>query len=157
MASDALRDGLSRQPAAPAEHGGAEADGTDEKALGTVESGTGRKGKAPDRVDGLCGLGDRSRAEHLGRPQKPQPQKAGLLRQESMLEGKIAQREGEQGKAVPVLARASDGRRSLGTADKGRSLRTVAGRAGCAEAGSGSRIEPQLERTPRTWFGFPFF
>ena len=62
--------------------------------------------KMLDRVDELYELGDYSRSKYLDRSQRLQSQKADLLRQKSMLEDKIAQREGKQKKAVPILTKA---------------------------------------------------
>ena len=108
MILDALKDELSRQLTVLAEYGGVEADDTDEKALEIVESEIEKKDKMLDRVDELYELGDYSRAKYLDRSQKLQSQKADLLRQKSMLEDKIAQRESKQKKAVPILTKVLD-------------------------------------------------
>lgn len=149
MILDALKDELSRQLTVLAEYGGVEADDTDEKALDIVESETEKKDKMLDRVDELYELGDCSRAKYLDRSQKLQSQKADLLRQKSMLEDKIAQRESKQKKAVPILTKALDEYHSLDTADKNRLLKMIIERADYTKTESGSHIEPQLGYTLR--------
>ena len=149
MILDALKDELSRQLTVLAEYGGVEADDTDEKALEIVESEIEKKDKMLDRVDELYELGDYSRAKYLDRSQKLQSQKADLLRQKSMLEDKIAQRESKQKKAVPILTKVLDEYHSLDTADKNRLLKMIIERVDYTKTESGSHIEPQLEYTLR--------
>lgn len=149
MILDALKDELSRQLTVLAEYGGVEADDTDEKALEIVESEIEKKDKMLDRVDELYELGDYSRAKYLDRSQKLQSQKAYLLRQKSMLEDKIAQRESKQKKAVPILTKVLDEYHSLDTADKNRLLKMIIERVDYTKTESGSHIEPQLEYTLR--------
>lgn len=149
MILDALKDELSRQLTVLAEYGGVEADDTDEKALEIVESEIEKKDKMLDRVDELYELGDYSRAKYLDRSQKLQSQKADLLRQKSMLEDKIAQRESKQKKAVPILTKVLDEYHSLDTADKNRLLKMIIERVDYTRTESGSQIEPQLECTLR--------
>lgn len=146
---DALKDELSRQLTVLAEYGGVEADDTDEKALEIVESEIEKKDKMLDRVYELYELGDYSRAKYLDRSQKLQSQKADLLRQKSMLEDKIAQRESKQKKAVPILTKVLDEYHSLDTADKSRLLKMIIERVDYTKTESGSQIEPQLEYTLR--------
>ena len=149
MILDALKDELSRQLTVLAEYGGVEADDTDEKALEIVESEIEKKDKMLDRVDELYELGDYSRAKYLDRSQKLQSQKADLLRQKSMLEDKIAQRESKQKKAVPILTKVLDEYHSLDTVDKNRLLKMIIERVDYTKTESGSHIEPQLEYTLR--------
>lgn len=145
MVIDTLKSELARQQTILASYGETQQDDTDEKTIEALKSEVAKKDKMIERVDELYEMGDYTRAKYLERSQKLNAQKAELLRQIHELEERIAARESNHMKAVPILTKVLDEYHNLAPIDQNRLLKMIIDRVEYKKTKSGTSIMPELD------------
>lgn len=145
MVIDELKKELARQQTILADYGDASHDDTDEKTLQLLRDEIAKKDRMLERVDELYELGDYTRAKYLERSQKLQAQKIELVKQAEEVERRIAERDGNRKKAVPILTKVLDEYRTLDVKGRNDLLKMIIDSITYRKHESGSDIEPELE------------
>lgn len=97
-----------RQQAILASYGNEKRDNADGETPSFLQAEIAKKDKMMERVDELYELGGCSRTKYLERSQKPQAQKAELMKRLEEVERRISERDSKRENAVPILTKVLD-------------------------------------------------
>lgn len=145
MVISELKEELARRQAILASYDTEKQDGADEETLSFLQAEISKKDKMLERVDELYELGDYGRTKYLERSQRPQAQKAELMKRLEEVEKRIGERDSNRRNAVPILTKVLDEYHTPDVKGKNDLLKMIVDCITCRKHESGGDIEPELD------------